>query len=936
MKAFITRVLLCTSALIAPINIASAQMAPGQVAPPAWYSVDRNGVDLATGSFMARLPGISIGPTGAGVSFSQTISTSLGMMHSFDAYLAFGPNTANVIVGEISDQFTLSGGYYVSSQKRGAQLQAINSSTYKYTTSSGTSIIFQSFNPGYTSNNLFLATSITTPDGLATSLNWTEWNMPTQSNCYSPGSCPFTAIGRLSSMTTNTGYGISFGYLTDNAPYFDATNWETLTSAKVSNTATGGTSRTISYSTDALHVLTVTDAAGYATLYVPEAHGWVASIRMPASTVDNIDVTYDGNGRVYQVIRPQGTYTYTWTVDASRRVTAVSVTDPNANVSARALTLDPVLALPLTDTVAGRTTTYTYDSFGHVKRVTAPQGNYTQYTYDARGNVVQTDTVANANGGVRITTQATYNASCTGTNVCANKPDTIIDARSFITSYSYDPTYGVLTAITPPSALAPVSLSYQDVQAVGGGTIHLLLSKSQGGTTATYAYPTSGNPLPSSITVAGGGLSATQTLTYTPDGDVRSVSGPVSGMVMTHFYDALRREVGMVGPGANASGTYPAINRIYDSNGRLTSLQQGTSDSAGSTFTAQATTGYNYDAAGRVTSMTVAGSVTASSTSYTYDAADRPLTTTLAMGSAGPDRTTTNAYDSNGLLQTVTTASGTADASTVTYSYTTNGKTASIKDGNSNLVQYAYDGFDRLRTTTYADNSTEVLSYDTNSNLTSDKRRDGRTIGYGYDAVGNRTSRTGPLSNTYTYDTLGRLTAATGGSFNVGRTYDALGNMLTDSIGGNTVTNRYDAAGRRIYISPSGAGGHAIFQYDYLANGALGHIADSDNVPHATFSYDDLGRLTNIARTSAHNTALTYGPDLRLASLTHSFGAGAGNAMGNDVSFGFTYNPAGQIVSRTVSNDAYVYTPPTMTAKAMRSARRSRPPARAPSTRSAS
>ena len=413
------------------------------------------------------------------------------------------------------------------------------------------------------------------------------------------------------------------------------------------------------------------------------------------------------------------------------------------------------------------------------------------------------------------------------------------------------------------------------------------------------------------MTVAGGGLTSAQTLTYTSDGDVRAVTGPVAGMVVTHFYDALRREVGVVGPGANASGTYPAINRMYDANGRLKSLQQGTSDSAGSAFTMLAKTDYGYDAAGRVTSTIVAGSATATTTSATYDAANRPLTTTLAMSAPDANRTTTNAYDTNGLLQTVTTASGTADASTITYTYTTNGKLASIKDGLNNVTQYAYDGFDRLKTTTHADSSTEVLGYDAASNLTSYRRRDGKVIGYGYDAVGNRTSRTDVLPVTYTYDTLGRLTGATGGSFDVARTYDALGNMLTDTIGGNTVTNRYDVAGRRTYINLSGASGYAIFQYDYLANGALGHITDSFNYPYATFSYDDLGRLTTIARYTGRTTTLTYGPDLRLSALSHSFG-GVGNTQANDVAFGFTYNPAGQITGRTVSNDAYVYAPPAI------------------------
>jgi len=79
----------------------------------------------------------------------------------------------------------------------------------------------------------------------------------------------------------------------------------------------------------------------------------------------------------------------------------------------------------------------------------------------------------------------------------------------------------------------------------------------------------------------------------------KTVSGPVAGMVTTSIHDALRRVIGVVGPGANpATGNYPASNFIYYGNGRLQTQQQGTSDSAGTTFTALATVGYGYDAGG--------------------------------------------------------------------------------------------------------------------------------------------------------------------------------------------------------------------------------------------------------------------------------------------------------------------------------------------------
>ncbi len=46
------------------------------------------------------------------------------------------------------------------------------------------------------------------------------------------------------------------------------------------------------------------------------------------------------------------------------------------------------------------------------------------------------------------------------------------------------------------------------------------------------------------------------------------------------------------------------------------------------------------------------------------------------------------------------------------------GPLASVTNANGNAVSFAYDGFDRLGTTTHPDTSTESLGYDADSNIT--------------------------------------------------------------------------------------------------------------------------------------------------------------------------------------------------------------------------
>src|SRR6266481_1419017 len=77
-------------------------------------------------------------------------------------------------------------------------------------------------------------------------------------------------------------------------------------------------------------------------------------------------------------------------------------------------------------------------------------------------------------------------------------------------------------------------------------------------------------------------------------------------------------------------------------------------------------------------------------------------------------------------------------------SYTPDGLLASRTDANNHATSFAYDGFDRLATTTYPLGSTEVLAYDGDSNVTSRKTRAGQTIGFSYDTLNRLITKSQP------------------------------------------------------------------------------------------------------------------------------------------------------------------------------------------------
>ncbi|WAC59617.1 RHS repeat-associated core domain-containing protein [Brevundimonas sp. SL130] len=302
---------------------------------------------------------------------------------------------------------------------------------------------------------------------------------------------------------------------------------------------------------------------------------------------------------------------------------------------------------------------------------------------------------------------------------------------------------------------------------------------------------------------------------------------------------------------------------------------------------------------------------------------------TLGMeGSQGPDRIERKSYDAAGQLLRVERGVGTPlEQDYARYTYSPNGKPTSVTDANGNKASMTYDGFDRQSawyfpsTTTAGEVSAtdyEAYGYDPAGNRKWVRKRDGRVINYTYDALNRMTSKIIPdggglpASATrdvyYGYDLRGlqlyaRFDSATGEG--VTNSWDGLGRMTASSVnlGGVTRTfnHQYDLNGARTRIT------HPDGQYVNYHRDGLGRIGSTDlnntvGLFHALF--DALGRPWLLYRENGGYwggaTSYDYDGLSRLTSLTHD-----PVGTGYDVTTGFGYNPASQVTSRTVSNDAY-------------------------------
>ncbi len=95
--------------------------------------------------------------------------------------------------------------------------------------------------------------------------------------------------------------------------------------------------------------------------------------------------------------------------------------------------------------------------------------------------------------------------------------------------------------------------------------------------------------------------------------------------------------------------------------------------------------------------------------------------------------------------------------------------------------------------------------------------------------------------------------------------------------------------------------------YDYLLTGEATRIREN-GAPSgigvlATYAYDNLGRRTSLTRGNGTSVSYSFDNASRLAQLAENM---AGTT--HDLTLGFTYNPASQIVANSRSNDLYRFT----------------------------
>jgi RHS repeat-associated protein len=811
----------------------------------------------------------------------------------------------------------------------------------------------------------YYASSITYPDGEVITFTYDKAT-------YSSGTGPINH--RLTRMSSNLGYHIAFAYEgTDvNHPSWSWLRRATLYKSAAPDSALGQLVYTATGTITDLLPRTYT-CSGCRNGIRSEAEWPSVSLTLPEESAAHLAATatqVPNNSRsvVTSVVRDGITWSYAYgnlrtvPVPQGYAYDNVVVTGPAGyrrtyNIAAGSGDR-PNLISSIADSL-GRTTSYSYDANYRPTLVTRPEGDSAQIAYDHHGNI--TSRVSRPKPGsplAAITESASIDANaCAQNQVLCYRPVYYIDGLGRRTDYAYDGG-GRLIQRTDPAdgngVRRATYLSYGSsftaptlVRVCGLGTTCGTGAELR--TRYTYVGNTA---LPATETVTDGAEGISLTTVYAYDGAGRPIRVDGPGGDSKYFrYDPLGRRTWEIGP-ANAAGIRPAARTTYrNSDDKVEAVESGTvPDPASLVLSVASRVDTSHDSRRYPVRSAVSGGGSVHTVqSASYDDRGQPICETVRMnaaafaslpadacafsaqGSLGPDRITRKVHDSAGQLLQIQRAYGTLrQQNYATYTYSPNGKQASVTDANGNLASLAYDGFDRVKQWTFPSKTVagqvnpadhESYGYDAAGNRTSLRKRDGVTIAYQYDGRNQMTVKTVPASASgaagysvhYGYDVHGRQTFARFGSVSgqgVTNAYDGFGRLSssTTSMGGvsRTISHDYDAAGRRTRIThpphhyPCCGMITLSYNYGYDSAGRPVSVTYPGGQALAGWAYDGAGRLTSQSRFGTDVTGYGYDGASRLSSLTHELpGTSA------DLALGFAYNPASQIVQRTRSNDAY-------------------------------
>ncbi|AEG92353.1 Ig-like domain repeat protein [Ramlibacter tataouinensis] len=591
----------------------------------------------------------------------------------------------------------------------------------------------------------------------------------------------------------------------------------------------GSHSLTAVYAGDANH-LTSTSGAVTQTVNQKATTTTLSVSQASLTQGQNLTLTASVNGA-----NPSGLVTFT---DGGATLGTASVAGGVATFSTSALALG---SHSLAASYAGDANNTASSAVAVSVTVNARSGVVWQYGYDAMGRI---NTQVDPNG---LATYFYYDSL--GRRIQSQQPPNTGATSPTVIDYGYN-LADALVSVTDPRSL---TTSYTPN---GLGHVTAQSSPDSGGT--QYTYDAKGNVL--TKTDARG-----KTTTYTYDALDRATSISYStGAPTTFEYD------GGTTPTPAATGE---LTRMNDESGQ---------------------TSYSYDALGRMTgkSVTIAGRTFTVGYSWgdSGSALDKLTAITYPSGSR-----VNYSYDPYGSISGITVnpanpngqgTSGTATTLLSGITYNAENKVTGWLWPDGKMRPIGYDSYGQIASYSLGDpqgtgNAAGVLR-------TLQRDAAGRITGYGHT---NGAAAVTSLDQSFGYDSLNRLTAATQASGSTSYSYDATGNRTAKTIAGSTYANTISATSNRLTQVQDVLGAASV------VHDAAGNVTSDGS---ASFAYSDRGRMGS-ATTAGGTVAYLYNG---LGQRAQKSGPTALVASGASY---FVYDEAGQLLGEYDANGNPVY-----------------------------
>ena len=724
--------------------------------------------------------------------------------------------------------------------------------------------------------------------------------------------CFHQTTGKIASIKNNKGDTMNFSYAEQNQTFVNPENGEQFNFTFYNLARVGypdGTNETFTYDAHG-NVLNYTDRAGKIWQYEYNARGQVTKITNPAGGVT--DFTYNAADATLASSTDTDIGVTTYGYDGYKRLNRI--THPDGTFIQLDYDLNDLIT-SITDE-RGKTYNFTYDANGNLVNATDPVGNETQYAHDLMDRVTQSTNRRDK------TTQYGYDSM--------SRVASITDANGNVNQLGYD-ARGWLNRVTDPAGKV-WQLGYGDEGLFSSLTTPL-------GYTTTYTRDKLGyitaitNPLGHSINftrdemtrivAAEDALGRKTNYTFDERGFLTRVTRPAIG---TATYT--RNDLALLTNIRDQNGKDWAL--AYTSIGRLQNLtdplgnewqygynQRGFLDKT--TYPTGETQDRSYDDAGNLVRRQYSDGT---DLQFTYDNLNRLLTANeieftynevgRVVATKNPPNSFGATYDDSGRRATATYADG---LFTVTYQHDARNMLTQVTDDlTGTTVEFAYDDDGRLTGITRSNGANTTFTWDAATRLTR-IRHDAGTVAdlqYEYNAAGEITKMdyTLPLdpadhltseTAAFTYDDASQISSA-------GYSYDARGRQTASPsdtftwdgagrlIGTGAATLAYNGLGDLVNRTAGGSTTHYYYNYALDLNPTVAEKDEDTGGWQRFYVLAPNGQLLYLIDAADSNKVYSYHFDRNGNTLFLTDAAGA-------VTDSYAYTPYGKLLHHEGANE---------------------------------